>query len=197
MAAFAFALAASAAARVASLNLCSDEYLLLLAPPGQIVSVSKLAHDPQESVLAPLARRFPRNGGRLEDVLRFRPALVLTMGGGGRSTAAIARALGIRVLVLPLPASLDAVAANLRQVAAALGEETRAEPYLRAIAGLRATAPPSRDAIWVGGGGLSLAPDSLGSRSRPARLRPQLLRRQPNRPRHFHRPTSSLLRLIR
>ena len=44
-------LAASAAARVASLNLCTDEYLLLLARPGEVVSVSYLSQDPLESPL--------------------------------------------------------------------------------------------------------------------------------------------------
>ena len=78
MAAFASLLAASAALRVASLNLCSDEYLLLLAHPGEVVSVSRLSQDPQESILAPLARRVAGNRGRIEDVIAARsghPAL--------------------------------------------------------------------------------------------------------------------------
>ena len=70
MAAFASLLVASAAAlRVASLNLCSDEYALLLARPGEVVSVTRLSHDPQESVLEPRARGLASNRGRIEDVL--------------------------------------------------------------------------------------------------------------------------------
>ena len=38
--------AVSAALRVASLDLCADEYLLLLARPSEIASVSRLSHDP-------------------------------------------------------------------------------------------------------------------------------------------------------
>ena len=43
-------LAASSALRVASLDLCADEYLLLLARPAEVASVSRLAHDPADSV---------------------------------------------------------------------------------------------------------------------------------------------------
>ena len=42
-------LAASAGLRVASLDLCADEYLLLLARSGEIASVSRLSHDPADS----------------------------------------------------------------------------------------------------------------------------------------------------
>ena len=58
-----------AAASVASLNLCTDEYLLLLARPQEIASVSFLSQDPQESPLWKLARRHPSNRGSLEDIL--------------------------------------------------------------------------------------------------------------------------------
>ena len=50
MPAFASLLAASAALRVASLNMCTDEYLLLLARPSEIASVSRLSRDPADCV---------------------------------------------------------------------------------------------------------------------------------------------------
>jgi iron complex transport system substrate-binding protein len=165
MAAFASLLAASAALRVASLNLCSDEYLLLLAHPGEVVSVSRLSQDPQDSILAPLARRVSGNRGRIEDVIAARSNLVLTMGGGGRSSGAIARSLGIRVIDLPAPATIDEVAENLRIVAAALGDPRRAAPAMARIAALRAASPQGGiDTIWLGHGGLTQSPGSLGAR---------------------------------
>src|SRR5687767_2290805 len=71
-----------AAASVASLNLCTDEYLLLLAKPQEIASVSFLSQDPQESSLWRVARRHHSNRGSLEQVIGVRPKVVLTMGGG-------------------------------------------------------------------------------------------------------------------
>ena len=69
---FASLLAASAV-RVASLNMCTDEYLLLLAQPQQIASVSRLSRDPADSSLWRLGQRFPGNRGDLESALRTSP----------------------------------------------------------------------------------------------------------------------------
>ena len=159
------ALLLATSVRIASLNLCSDEYLLLLARPGEVASVSRLAQDPAESALAPLARRVPGNRGRIEDVVALRPDVVLTMGGGGgRSSGAIARALGMRVVDLPQPTSLDGVTANLRAVAGALGDPHRADPLTAKLARLRATSPRiGVDSIYLGHGGMSQSPGSLGA----------------------------------
>ncbi|MCA1654601.1 MAG: ABC transporter substrate-binding protein [Sphingomicrobium sp.] len=163
MAAFALLLAASAV-RAASLNLCSDEYLLLLARPNEVVSVTRLAQDPEESVLASQAQRVNGNRGRLEDVIDERPTVVLTMGGGGRSSGAIARKLRLQVVDLPQPASLVDVSANLRRVASALGDRHRADAFIERITRLKDTRPAQqREALWLGGGGLSLAPGSIGA----------------------------------
>ena len=159
---FASLLAASAL-RAASLNLCTDEYLLLLARPGEVVSVSRLAQDPAESSLWRQARAYPANRGAIEQVIGQRPTLLLTMGGGGRSTGAIATRLGMKVLDLPYPASIDDVAANMHIVAGALGDRHRADAWVARLNMLRAAHRPMKDAIWVSGGGTSLASGSPGA----------------------------------
>jgi iron complex transport system substrate-binding protein len=152
------------AARVASLNLCTDEYLLLLARPDEVASVSFLSQDPKESPLWKAARRHRSNQGSLEQVVGTRPNVVLTMGGGGRATALIGRRLGIRTVELKPAGSIADVAANLRGVAAALGEPRRAEPWISRLERLKATAPRhTLDAIWIGGAGQSLAVPSIGA----------------------------------
>jgi iron complex transport system substrate-binding protein len=153
-----------AAASIASLNLCTDEYLLLLAKPQEIASVSFLSQDQLESPLWREARRHASNRGSLEDVLKRRPNIVLTMGGGGRASSLIARRLGIRAVDLRPVSALDDVAFNFRTVAAALGEPQRANPWLARLAELRATRPTeSRDAIWLGGGGQTIGVPSVGA----------------------------------
>ena len=67
---FASLLVTSAAVRVASLNMCTDEYLLLLARPQEIASVSRLSRDPADSSLWRLGQRFPGNRGDLEGAAR-------------------------------------------------------------------------------------------------------------------------------
>lgn len=153
-----------AAASVASLNLCTDEYLLLLARPQEIASVSFLSQDPQESPLWKLAQQHPSNRGSLEQVLARRPNTILTMGGGGRASSLIARRLNLRSVDLRPVATTEDVAFNLRAVAGALGDPARAQPWLRRLSSLQAGRPKwSQDAIWVGGGGQSIGVPSVGA----------------------------------
>ena len=151
-------------ASVASLNLCTDEYLLLLARRQEIASVSFLSQDPLESPLWRSARRYPANRGSIEDVLARRPDIVLTMGGGGRATRLLAGRVHIRAVELVSANSLRDVATNLRSVAAALGEPRRAAPWVERLAQLQRTSPiAAKDALWLSGGGQSLAAGSIGA----------------------------------
>lgn len=165
MPASALLLAASAAVRAASLNLCTDEYLLLLARPGEVASVSFLSSDPLESPLWRSARGYHANGGSIEQVVGQRPGLVLTMGGGGRSSALISRRLGIRTIELASANAPNDVRRNLMTVASALGHPERAVPWLRRLTELERSVPEHKvDAIWLSGKGLSLAHDSAGAK---------------------------------
>lgn len=158
---FASLLAASAAVRVASLNMCTDEYLLLLAQPQQIASVSRLSRDPADSSLWRLGQRFPGNRGDLESALRTRPNLLITMGGDGRATVMIAQRMGLRTIDLPFPMTIGDVAANMDLVAASLGQPGRSLAWKRRLARLQSSRQPSRDAIFLGAGGNSVGAQSV------------------------------------
>ena len=157
---FASLLAASAV-RAASLNMCGDEYLLLLARPQEIASVSRLSRDPADSSIWRLGQRFPGNHGDLESALRTRPNLLITMGGGGRATALIARRMGLKTLDIPFPMTIGDVTANMDRVAAVLGQPSRSEPWKRQLARLQAMPQRSRDAIFLGAGGNSVGAQSV------------------------------------
>jgi iron complex transport system substrate-binding protein len=163
--ALSLALAAQADAaprRAASLNLCTDELLLLIARPDQIVSVTHLSQQAAESPLWRQARLHPNNDGSLVSVAALQPDLVLTMGAGGRDRLRIAARLGIRTLVLPFARSLTDVERSVTLVADALGRPERGREISARIAALRRTAPPAqRDTIWLGGGGRTVASQGL------------------------------------
>lgn len=147
--------------RVVSLNLCTDELLLLLAAPGQIASVTHLATKAEETPLWQQARAFPANDGTLAGVAPARPDLVLTMGGAG-DRQAIAGQLGVDMVDLPYPTSIDDVAASIRKVAAALGRIAQGEALIARMEELRRTASPDAiDTLWIGGGGRTVAADGL------------------------------------
>src|SRR5688572_651501 len=132
--------ASAAPRRVASLNLCTDELLIALAEPGQIVSVTHLAQDPAETPLWAQARRYRRNDGSLLSVAPMRPDLVVTMGGGARDRLRIAGRLGIATIDLPFAHSLADVEQGIRRLAGALGRAEAGETLLRRIAALKAGA---------------------------------------------------------
>ncbi len=145
------------------MNLCSDELLLALADPRDIISVTHLARDPRESAQWQAARRYPANDGNLLSVIALRPALIITMGGGGRDQARIAARIGARLIALPLPATLDDVAAGITAVAAAVGRPERGRAMIARIDRLRAASPAPRDAIFIDGSGRTIAPDGAAA----------------------------------
>jgi len=155
--------AAAAPVRVASLNLCSDELALRLAAPGQLVSVSRLGADPDETVLAARARGLATNTGRVTDIITLAPDLVLTSG-GDPNAAAVARRLGIRAVEISEPRSFADIRANIRRVATALGRHAAGEAL---VAEMDASLSPRvrlRPALMVSGGGLTIAADGLAAR---------------------------------
>jgi len=150
--------------RVVSLNLCTDDLLLLLADPGQIVSVSYLSRDPRESALWRAARRYIGNDGSMLSVAAFKPDLIVASGGGPRDRGALAHALGAQFVDLPYLQSLDDLEAGIVRIAAALGQPARGKRLVERIAAARRSAPTrSQDAIFLSGGGRSLPAAGLGA----------------------------------
>ncbi|MGA9583106.1 MAG: ABC transporter substrate-binding protein [Allosphingosinicella sp.] len=162
--AFAGSAQAAGPRRVASLNLCTDELLLMLGDPRRIVSVTHLAQQPAETRLWREARRYRRNDGSLASVAGLKPDLVLTMGGGARDRGRIARRLGIRVLDLPYPQSLADIERSVRSVSIALGRPEAGRAVLERMERLKRGRPErAADTIWLGGGGRTVAAQSLAA----------------------------------
>lgn len=113
--------------RIVSLNVCSDQLLLLLADPSRIASLSFLAAEPASSAMAAQAKGFHLNRGRAEEILPLEPDLVLAGAYGARSTVALLRRLGYPVVEMPLATSLSDVAAHIRMVATVVGEGAKGE----------------------------------------------------------------------
>lgn len=157
-------LASAAALKVASLNLCTDELLLALAAPEQIVSVTHLAQQPRETTYWRQARRYPKNDGSLLSVVGRKPDLVLTMGGGARDRGQIAQRLGIRVLDLPYPQSIGDIENSVAAVAKSLGRPAVGRQWTAHLQALRRTKPEAApDTIWLGGGGRSVPATGLAA----------------------------------
>ncbi|MFC3714080.1 ABC transporter substrate-binding protein [Sphingoaurantiacus capsulatus] len=127
-------LAAPAAARpkrIVSLNLCADQYLLALADPGQIAALTLFARDPQMSAGAAQAAKLPVSRGSAEDVLALEPELIIASPWHRLETVRAVKGSGLATLDLPSAESYDAIVAQIRQVAAAVGHPARGEALIK------------------------------------------------------------------
>ncbi len=113
--------------RVVSMNLCTDQLAMMLAKPGQLVSVSYIARDPDASAMADVAQGYPINHGLAEEIYLLQPDLVVTGTFSAPATTAMLRRLGVPVAVFDPATSLQDVAARLLQMGAALNRRDAAE----------------------------------------------------------------------
>ncbi len=138
------------------MNLCTDQLAMLLAAPGQLVSVSHLAADPLSSAMAAEAAAWPANHGQAEEVYLLHPDLVLA--GTYTSLAAVdlLQRLGVPVVQVPPVTALDQVAPQIRLVGAALGRNPEAEALAAAfearLAALAVDLPPVTAALYYPNG---------------------------------------------
>jgi iron complex transport system substrate-binding protein len=162
------ALAAQPLPTVASINLCADQHVLALADAEQILTVSWLSADPEESAFANEARQHTLNFGTAEELLGFAPDVVLAGTYTSPFVRAMLRRLGYRVVELEPETSVADIERNVRVVAETVGQPERGE---RLIAGLRAKVrmletgrPAHRLAtVIVRPGGFTVGADNLAT----------------------------------
>jgi iron complex transport system substrate-binding protein len=120
------------AERVVSVNLCTDQMLVLLAPE-KIAALTPLARDPSLSFVAPEAAHLPTVRASAEAVLRLRPDLVLAAPYGAQTTLALLQQEGVPVLRIALPHDFPGIRQMTRLLAATLGVPQRGEALLAAM----------------------------------------------------------------
>lgn len=119
--------------RVVSMNLCTDQLAMLLAAPGQLLSVSYLSLDPLSSAMVEEARTYPINRGGAEQIFLMHPDLVLAGTYTARASVDLLEGLGIPVLQLPPADTLEDVAAHMRLIGEALGRAEEGEAMATAF----------------------------------------------------------------
>jgi len=153
------AAAASAPAkpqRILSMNQCTDLLLLQLVPKARIAGVTYLARDGADALFPGADRGIPVNYGTPEDIIKFRPDLILTGDFSTPVTRRLAREVGAPLVEVKGASTFDDIRVAVRQVGAAVGESGRAEALVRGmdvrLAWLAAHPRPlSRVIAWDGG----------------------------------------------
>jgi iron complex transport system substrate-binding protein len=149
--------------RLASINLCTDQLLMTLADPAQILGLSPYARDPARSWDVAKASQFPRLSGEAEDVLVMRPDIVVAGRYTKRATRELLKQQGLRVVEFNAARSLDDAKAQLREMGDLTGHPDRASAEIErldtAIARARGAASGKSYRVlavsrrgWVSGG---------------------------------------------
>lgn len=116
----------AAAPRIVSMNICTDQMLLALADPGQILGLSRFSRDARQGWVGAGARQFPILSGGAEDILVLKPDVVTASQFDKRSTREILKANGVNLVELPLPRSLSEVREQIREMGEIAGHPERA-----------------------------------------------------------------------
>lgn len=175
--------AAAALPRVASMNVCTDQLLLTLADPAQIVGLSRFSRDRFQS-REPDASRYRTLSGGAEDVLVLKPDVVVASLFDKRSTRDLLKANGLHVIEFSVPRTLDEAKDQIRRMGDIVGHPDRAAAEIarlddaiararRAATGKQYTVLPLSRRGWVSGSdslvssllgeaGLHNAADDLG-----------------------------------
>jgi iron complex transport system substrate-binding protein len=143
--------------RILSMNQCTDLLLLQLVPKARIAGVTYLARNGSAALFPGAADGIAVNYGTPEDIIKFRPDLILAGDFSLAVTRRLAHEVGAPLVEVKSTRSFDDVRQNLREVGAAVGEPGRAEALIRQmdadLAAARARAPrqPTRVVVWDGG----------------------------------------------
>ncbi|MCG8489460.1 MAG: ABC transporter substrate-binding protein [Chromatiales bacterium] len=125
LALFSLATAAAPPQRVVSLNLCSDQLLLMLASPEQVASVSHLAVEESSSFVARQAAAYPLNHARLEEIIRLQPDLVITVPYTNPRLVSSLQQLGFETYQLALGSQLPEITSEIARLANRLGQPAK------------------------------------------------------------------------
>ncbi|MDB5713883.1 MAG: iron transporter [Sphingomonadales bacterium] len=116
--------------RIVSLNLCSDQYLLALADPGQIAGLTHNATDPTISAAAASARGLHIMGQSAEELLASDPDLNIGMPAKRSGIVAALAGRNFRAVDLTFANTYADILAQIRQVASAVGQVPRGEALI-------------------------------------------------------------------
>jgi iron complex transport system substrate-binding protein len=136
--------AAAELPRIASMNVCTDQLLLTLADPGQILGLSRYSRDRLQSWAADDARRYRILSGGAEDILALRPDIVVASLFDKRATRELLKQKGLHLAEFGVPRSLDEVKDQIREMGAIVQHPDRATVQ---IAGLDAAIARARQAV--------------------------------------------------
>ena len=115
--------------KIASLDYCSDQYVLALAPRDRIASLSRDA-DTVFSFFGGLAQGLSKNRGSIEEILHLEPDLLVRQWQGSTSTDRVLNRAGIKTIALPFAATTNDAFTNFLEISEAIGRLEQAQAFV-------------------------------------------------------------------
>ena len=113
--------------RIVSTGMCADQLLLMLADRSQIASLSSFATNANMSYMADSVGDIPLNNTSVEEVIPYRPDLVVGSKFAAWDTSRFLRQLGYEVKLLTPPTTLEEIYTTLREFGEWTGNQDRAQ----------------------------------------------------------------------
>ncbi|MFP7571081.1 ABC transporter substrate-binding protein [Marivita sp. S2033] len=124
---------ASGLPRVVSVNVCTDQLVMLLAEPSQIIALSPLADDPRASAMAAEAAAFAKTSASAEAIAVQAPDIVVAGQYNDPALMNMLRSIGVEIVEFPLVQALEDIPASMRKMGRVLAQEARAETMAAAF----------------------------------------------------------------
>ncbi len=135
--------AIAAPQRIVSLGPCLDTDVIHLADRAQIAALSHWAADPNASTISEMAKGLPITRETAEEVILFRPDLVLASRHSSLATRNALSRLNVHTELFTEPQTVEESLAQVRRIALLVGHEDRGEEMVARIQqALTAAAPP-------------------------------------------------------
>lgn len=115
------------------MNVCSDQLVVSLADPDQILGLSRFARDAWQSWAADAARHYPVLSGGAEDVLVAKPDVVIVSLFDKRATRDLLEAHGLHLVAFAVPRTLEEVKQQIREIGDTVQHPDRASAQIARI----------------------------------------------------------------
>jgi iron complex transport system substrate-binding protein len=112
--------------RIVSIGLCTDQLLLMMAQRSQIASLTTSATSLQMSYMADAVGDIPLNNASVEEIIPYRPDLIVGSHFAARDTTRFLGQLGYEVRLVTLPTTIEEIYTLLTRFGKWTGNQARA-----------------------------------------------------------------------
>lgn len=95
--------------RIVSIGLCTDQLLLMLSDRSKIASLTTSSTDPLMSYMADAVGDIPLNNASVEEIIPYKPDLIVGSHFAARDTTRFLRQLGYEVKLVTLPKTVEEI----------------------------------------------------------------------------------------